>query len=175
MAASAVPRWFFKRALIAGALAVSSLVAGGLSGSTSAMADTANFGRRSLAPGFGVDDGNVAGYTGGSYSFSAIANRDSNGNSCLGYGDPQPDYILTLEKDFAALELIVDSGGADTTLVVEGPGALWCGNDIDDFNLDARVLGKLVNAGSYRIWVGTMTPGDRQNYTLTISEEVNAE
>ena len=140
-----------------------------------AMAETANFGSRSLTPGFSLEDGNVTGYTGGSYSFSALANRDELGNSCLGYGDSQPDYILTLEQDFTALQLMVDSGGADTTLVIEGPDGFWCGNDIDDYNPDARIIGENVKAGSYSVWVGTMAPGDRQNYTLTISEDVSTD
>lgn len=139
---------------------------------TPALAETANFGSRSLAPGFSLEDGSVTGFTGGSYSFSALANRDEQGNSCLGYGDSQPDYILTLEQDFAALQLVVDSGGADTTLVIEGPEGFWCGNDIDDFNPDAQIIGENVKAGSYSVWVGTMNAGDRQNYTLTISEDV---
>ncbi len=151
------------------------LALGCILSATPAMAETANFGSRSLTPGFGLEDSNVTGYTGGSYSFSALANRDQQGNSCLGYGDSQPDYILTLEKDFTALQLIVDSGGADTTLVIEGPEGFWCGNDIDDYNPDARIIGENVKAGSYSVWVGTMNPGDRQNYTLTISEEVSSD
>lgn len=165
MPAFASHRWLLKLAL-----AVSCVL-----GTTPALAETANFGSRSLTPGFSLEDGNVTGYTGGSYSFSALANRDIQGNSCLGYGDSQPDYILTLEKDFTALQLMVDSGGADTTLIIEGPEGFWCGNDIDDFNPDARIVGEDVKAGSYSVWVGTMTPGDRQNYTLTISEETDAE
>ena len=165
MATPSTNRWLLKLALALGLIFSAS----------PAMAETANFGSRSLTPGFGLEDGNVTGYTGGSYSFSALANRDELGNSCLGYGDSQPDYILTLEQDFAALELIVDSGGADTTLVIEGPEGFWCGNDIDDYNPDAHIIGEDVKAGSYSVWVGTMTPGDRQNYTLTISEEVSTD
>ncbi len=132
---------------------------------------TTNFGSRSLTPGFGVEDGSVTGFTGGTYSFSALSNRDGDGNSCLGYGDSQPDYLLTLEQEFEELQLLVDSGGADTTLVVEGPNnSFWCGNDIDELNLDAQIIGEGFKAGSYSVWVGTMTAGDRQNYTLTISE-----
>jgi len=147
-----------------------SLALGYMLCATSAMAETANFGSRSLAPGFTTQDGMITGYTGGSYSFSALANRDELGNSCLGYGDSHPDYKLTLEKDFTSLLLVVDSGGADTTLVVEGPDGFWCGNDIDELNADASIIGEDVKAGSYSVWVGTMSPGDRQNYTLTISE-----
>lgn len=142
-----------------------------LFGATPAIAQTANFGSLSLTPGFELDESSLNGYTGGSYSFSALTNRDQQGNSCLGYGDSQPDYIFTLEQDFTALQLVVDSGGADTTLVIQGPEGFWCGNDIDDFNPDANVLSEDLKAGTYSVWVGTMTPGDRQNYTLTISEE----
>lgn len=137
-----------------------------------ATAEETNFGSRSLAPGFAAEAASLSGFTGGSYSFSALSNRDRDGNACLGYGDARPDYILTLEQDFSRLSFSVDSGGADTTLLIRGPGGVWCGNDISKLDLDAQIQGQDLKAGSYSVWVGTMVAGDRQSYRLTLSEDI---
>lgn len=136
-------------------------------------AEDANFGSRTLAPGFSAEQAMVNGFTGGSYSLSALSNRDRQGNRCLGYGDSHPDHILTLETRFEQLTLTVDSGGSDTTLIIEGPMGFLCGNDIDELNLDAQVSAVDWEPGDYRIWVGTMASGDRQNYRLSLEEALS--
>lgn len=152
-------------------LAVVTAVGVGLGGAAvSLAAETANFEGRELSPGFSAEDGSVNGYTGGSYSLAAVENRDRDNNPCLGYGDSRPDHIVVLKADFAALTFQLDSGGKDTTLMLKGPGGVICGDDIDTVNLDDRVSGKDFKAGTYSVWVGTIKPGDRQNYRLTITE-----
>ncbi|MBD2777997.1 hypothetical protein [Iningainema tapete] len=134
------------------------------------IADTAsNFGKISLAPGFSVNNGTVGGYTGGSYSLSAISNRDRDRNACIGFASPKPDHILVLEKDLPRLKIQVDSGGKDTTLLVKGPDEILCGDDTGR-NKDASIEQSKWKAGTYSIWVGTFNSGTKLNYTLSIQE-----
>lgn len=132
-------------------------------------AQKANFGSISLAPGFASSAGRVTGYTGGSYSLSTISNRDRNNNPCIGFGDTNPDYIITLEKDFQRLKFQVDSGGNDTTLVIQGPDTIACGDDSGNSN-DASVEGTKWRSGTYRVWVGAINAGEKHKYTLSVTE-----
>ncbi len=160
-----IRRFLAHRFAIAGAVSLGCVLAG-----LPAIAETANFARRELSPGFSPEDGAVSGHTGGSYSLAVISNRDRNNNACLGYGDSRPDHILVLESDFEVLTLQVDSGGRDTTLMIEGPEGFLCGEDVDTANLDDQISSKPFKAGSYSVWIGTMEPGDRQNYRLLVTE-----
>lgn len=153
-----------------------SIISGSILGIISVLAtapvtanDNANFGTISLAPGFDVNKAIVSGYTGGSYALSIIRNRDRDGNLCVGFADPTPDHILILQKDFEQLRLLVDSAGADTTILIQGPGNqdIRCGDDTGrkkDASLEVRNL----KAGTYRVWVGVFNPGARVNYRFSI-------
>lgn len=134
-------------------------------------AQKANFDSVSLAPGFASSAGRVTGYTGGSYSLSTISNRDRNNNPCIGFGDTNPDHIIKLEKDFQRLKVQVDSGGKDTTLVIQGPkdNIVACGDDSSNSN-DASVEGTKWRSGTYRVWVGTIDAGAKYKYTLSVTE-----
>lgn len=140
--------------------------------STPVLANTANFGKLAVSPGFDPTKGTVGGYTGGSYSLSAISNRAHNRNACIGFADPNPDHILVLEKDFSRLKLLVQTGGSDTTLLVQGPdsGMIRCGDDTGK-SKDASIEDSNWKAGTYRVWVGTFNPGEKRNYTLSVHEQ----
>ncbi|HLO85005.1 MAG TPA: hypothetical protein VK203_08355 [Nostocaceae cyanobacterium] len=133
-------------------------------------AQTSNFGTIKLSPGFEPATGKVSGYTSGSYSLSAISNRDRDKKLCVGFGDPKPDHVLVLEKDFEKLTILINSGG-DTTLLVKGPddNTIRCGDDTGK-SKDASVSDRNWKSGTYRIWVGAFNPGVRRNYTLTIQQ-----
>lgn len=111
----------------------------------------------------------VNGSTGGSTSLPAIvSNSDRHGNRCLGFADPTPDHILVLQQNFSRLQLRVDSGGQDTTLVVAGPnGAIRCGDDRGN-NRDGAIDDGDWQAGTYRVWVGSGEPRSRYRYRLTV-------
>lgn len=134
----------------------------------SALAIGANFGQFSMAGGSNGNSITVTGHTGGSYSLSSIANRDSRNKPCFGYGDPNPDHIMVLENDFSHLKIQVDSQGKDTTLIIRGPngGKILCGDDSGD-NKDARIEANNWKAGTYEIWVGSMEPARGWNYRLS--------
>jgi hypothetical protein len=114
----------------------------------------------------------VGGSTGGSTSIPSItAGSDRSGNKCLGFGDTNPDHIMTLTQAVNKLTLKVNSGGRDTTIVIQGPeGELRCGDDTGS-KKDASFSGPNWNAGTYKIWVGSMESGARGNYRLNAQAE----
>lgn len=113
----------------------------------------------------------AGGETVGSYSLSNIASRDSSGEFCLGYADRTPDHVLTLEQDFTALTITVDSGGADTTLLIQGPNnnTVRCSDNAGRRNRDPEIQDTFAK-GTYRLWVGSFEQEGRHRYNLTISE-----
>jgi hypothetical protein len=136
------------------------------------LAQSANFDSMTLSSGFSPADGTVRGYTQGSFSLSSIANRDRSNNLCVGFADTTPDHILVLQQNFSQLTLQVNSGGGDTTLLVQGPndGTVRCGDDTSRTNTDASIQDTGWQAGTYRVWVGAFESGVRHDYTLTVRE-----
>ncbi|MEH2285180.1 MAG: hypothetical protein V7K90_28345 [Nostoc sp.] len=139
---------------------------------TPAIAETANFGTFNLSTNFDPAQGTVQGFTGGSYSLSAISNRDRDQKACVGFADPNPDHIMVLEKDFSQLTIQVDSNNNDTTLLIQGPDStmIRCGDDTGK-SKDASVSDRNWKRGTYRIWVGTFNPGVKRDYTLKVEQE----
>jgi hypothetical protein len=112
----------------------------------------------------------VSGFTNGISALSNIAGRDRNGMICAGFADTNPDHTMDLQQDLAALTLQVNSGGNDTSLLVQGPdGSVRCGEDSDRRNPDARIQDQSWPAGTYRIWVGSHNQGQRYSYSLSVS------
>jgi hypothetical protein len=111
----------------------------------------------------------VDGTTGGSTSLSAITtNLDRNENQCFGFGDPRPDHILSLEKPIDRLKLLVNSRGTDTTLVIQAPdGSFLCADDFGN-GKDAGLETANWQPGKYKLWIGTVRPGQRQAYQLIV-------
>ena len=139
---------------------------------TPVIAETANFGTFHLSTNFDPAKGTVQGFTGGSYSLSAISNRDRDQKACIGFADPNPDHIMVLEKDFSQLRIQVDSNNNDTTLLIQGPDqtTIRCGDDTGK-SKDASVSDRNWKNGTYRIWVGTFNPGVKRDYTLTVEKQ----
>lgn len=140
----------------------------GVAAESIATAQDSSFG--SLTLDAAKKSGVLTGSTGGSISLPAVvSNSDRNNNKCLGFGDTKPDHLLILKQNFAALKLRVNSGGSDTTLVVQGPGgAIRCGDDISSSNKDASIDDTDWQAGTYRVWVGITAPGMQRDYSLSI-------
>ncbi|MEH1829374.1 MAG: hypothetical protein V7L22_29230 [Nostoc sp.] len=138
---------------------------------TPVIAETANFGTFNLSANFNPAQGTVQGFTGGSYSLSAISNRDRDQKACIGFADPNPDHIMVLEKDFSQLTIQVDSNNNDTTLLIQGPDqtTIRCGDDTGK-SKDASVSDRNWKSGTYRIWVGTFNPGVKRDYTLKVEQ-----
>ncbi|MGV0102059.1 Peptidase S1 [Nostoc sp. DSM 114160] len=139
---------------------------------TPAIAQTANFATLNLSANFDSSQGTVQGFTGGSYSLSAISNRDRDQKACIGFADSKPDHIMVLEKDFPQLTIQVDSNNNDTTLIIQGPDktTIRCGDDTGK-SKDASVSDRDWKKGTYRIWVGTFNPGVKRDYTLKVEQQ----
>ncbi len=115
--------------------------------------------------------GTVNGSTVGFWALTNLARRDRHGYLCSGFADINPDHDLILQDDFDQLTFQVNSGGNDTTLVVQGPTdeVIRCGEDSDRRNRDAQIIDSGWLAGRYRIWVGAHHQGQRYSYSLTVS------
>ncbi|MEH2063096.1 MAG: hypothetical protein V7K50_12660 [Nostoc sp.] len=139
---------------------------------TPVIAETANFGTLNLSTNFNPAQGTMQGFTGGSYSLSAISNRDRDQKACIGFADPNPDHIMVLEKDFSQLTIKVDSNNNDTTLLIQGPDktTIRCGDDTGK-SKDASISDRNWKSGTYRIWVGTFNPGVKRDYTLKVEQQ----
>ncbi|MBE9208015.1 hypothetical protein IQ244_16080 [Nostoc sp. LEGE 06077] len=137
-----------------------------------AIAETPNFGKFSLLPGFEPAQGKFSGYTGGSFSLPAISNRDRDKKACLGFADPKPDYTMVLEKDFDQLTILVNTGNTDTTLLIKGPDneTIRCGDDTGR-SKDASISDRNWKKGIYQIWVGTFNSDAKHKYTLTVQQK----
>ncbi len=138
---------------------------------TPVIAQTANFGTIKLSSSFDTTKKVTAsGYTGGSYSLSAISNRDRDKNACIGFADPNPDHILVLEEDFSRLQILINSG-SDTTLLIQGPddNIIRCGDDTGK-SKDASISDRNWKKGTYKVWVGTLNSGVKLDYTLTVQQ-----
>ncbi|MEM1255419.1 MAG: hypothetical protein AAGI69_23525 [Cyanobacteria bacterium P01_H01_bin.21] len=119
----------------------------------------------------GFSSTQASGETVGSYGLANIANRDTSGEFCLGYADRAPDHVLTLEEDFTDLTIAVNSGGADTTLLIQGPNnsTIRCNDSASRQNRDAKIQDTF-SQGTYKLWVGSFEQEGRHRYTLRISE-----
>ncbi|MDJ0673966.1 MAG: hypothetical protein QNJ36_00970 [Calothrix sp. MO_167.B42] len=137
---------------------------------TPAIANSSNFGKIDVSPGFEPSKGRLTGYTKGSFSLHMISKRDRNGNPCTGFATPNPDHIMVLNKDFSNLELQVDSG-SDTTLLILGPddSTIRCGDDTGK-NKDASITDNDWKAGLYKIWVGNFRKNSQTNYSLYLKQ-----
>ena len=152
-----------RRLFALGAIASLSLLGFG----NRAIAQESNFGRFSLNPKTRVAV--VDGTTGGSTSLSAITtNLDRNDNQCFGFGDPRPDHILNLEQPADRLKVMINSRGTDTTLVIQAPdGSFLCADDFGN-SKDAGLESPTWKPGLYKLWIGTVRPGQRHAYQLSV-------
>ncbi|MGF1571023.1 MAG: hypothetical protein ACFCVD_23600 [Nodosilinea sp.] len=149
------------------ALIIGGLV--GLAGATAAMAQASIFGEFTLSEASPTATAN--GFTNGFLPLTNVAGRDRQGQVCTGFADANPDYVMILQQDFASLTIQVNSGGNDTTLLIQGPndGTVRCGEDTDRRNPDARIQDSGWAAGRYRIWVGSHNQGQRYDYSLSVN------
>lgn len=148
-----------------GALALAAGLAVGLTSVLPTLAQQANFDSFTLSG--TTPTASVSGFTNGISALSSIAGRDRNGTICAGFADTAPDHIMVLQQDVATLTLQVNSGGNDTSLLIQGPdGTVRCGSDTDRRNPDALVQDQNWPTGTYSIWVGSHQQGQRYNYSL---------
>lgn len=84
---------------------------------------------------------------------------------CNGFVNRRPNHVLVLEEFFEFLKIEVDSS-TDTTIVVEGPGGVWCNDDSDDAN--PAIEGQW-QPGRYKIWIGSYQEDANYDYQIKIT------
>lgn len=120
------------------------------------------FGEVELATGFGSVSVELA--AGGTIDAAAA----QLGDGCVGIIADAPDYRIQFTAGTLPLVISVLSA-ADTTLLVNGPDAVWTCNDDTD-GLNPAITFDAPLTGQYDIWVGTYTAGETPPATLTIAE-----
>ena len=84
---------------------------------------------------------------------------------CNGFVGTQPNHLLILSNFFEYLKIEVKSQ-TDTTIIVEGPGGVWCNDDFDDTN--PAIEGQW-QPGKYKIWVGSYQEDGNNQYKIKIT------
>jgi len=121
----------------------------------------------SLADGFTPNPTVVEGTGGGDRRAETVVNmRQTSTGPCLGYVSSEPHEEITLQANFSHLEMRVESD-LDTTLIIEGPGGVWCNDDHGGKN--PTISGEWL-PGLYRIWVGAYRADDVPDYRLSIRD-----
>ncbi|RUR77829.1 hypothetical protein ACF3DV_28185 [Chlorogloeopsis fritschii PCC 9212] len=115
---------------------------------------------------FSPDPLTVRGMSGGSLPGNQVVNKtETSTGPCAGFIDKKPDHILKLTSKFDYLKLQVESP-EDTTLIVSGPGGIWCNDDFEGKN--PGILGEWL-PGTYQLWVGSYQKDKYFPYTLQIT------
>jgi hypothetical protein len=119
-----------------------------------------------IGPKFSPDPFIVRGMSGGPLPANKVVNRkETPTGPCTGFVDSKPDHILKLKSKFNYLKVVVESP-EDTTLIISGPGGIWCNDDFDGKN--PGILGEWL-PGTYQIWVGSYQKNKSFPYTLKIT------
>lgn len=106
------------------------------------------------------------GISGGAITALEITNTENTATGyCDGFASRQPNHILKLASFFEFLRLEVESP-ADTTILVQGPGGVWC-ND-DSHNANPMIEG-VWQPGEYKVWIGSYQANSNNNYRIKIT------
>ena len=137
--------------------------------STQPQAASAQLSAVTLAIGFTPDPTVLSGEGGGDRPAADVVNtRRTTTGPCLGYISSAPHEEVTLESEFSHLEMWVESE-LDTTLIIEGPGGVWC-NDDSQGSQNPAISGEWL-PGLYRVWIGAYRADEIPAYQLHISDQ----
>ncbi|ELS03074.1 hypothetical protein Xen7305DRAFT_00027930 [Xenococcus sp. PCC 7305] len=107
----------------------------------------------------------IDGTSGGQIEAIEVVNiKETSTGPCNGLVEQQPNHILILNTFFEFLKIEVESS-IDTTILVQGPGGIWCNDDYNNIN---PALEGQWQQGKYKLWVGSYesTPN---NYRIRIT------
>lgn len=120
-----------------------------------------------LSPKFSPDPLEIRGISGGSVEAKDVVGRsETQTGACNGFVDAEPDHTVVLNAFFSHLSLKIQSP-QDTTLVIKGPGGIWCNDDHEGKN--PGIAGEWL-AGTYQIWIGSYDKTKYVPYILRITE-----
>lgn len=106
------------------------------------------------------------GISGGAIIVKDIAQTEKTATGyCDGYVNSQPNHLLKLESFWQSLRLEINSQ-ADTTILVKGPGGIWCNDDSGTVN---PIIEGQWQPGLYQIWVGSYQANVKNNYQIKIT------
>lgn len=108
----------------------------------------------------------IKGKSGGTIKAKEITQIENTATGyCDGYVRPQPNHVLKLESFFESLRLEVESS-ADTTILVKGPGGVWCNDDAGSAN--PMIEGQW-QPGTYQVWIGSYRANSNNRYRIKIT------
>lgn len=108
----------------------------------------------------------VEGVSGGSLAALEVVRTEQTATGyCDGFVNRQPNHTLTLKKFFDFLKIEVDSS-ADTTILIKGPGGIWCNDDANNTN---PVIEGQWKPGVYKIWIGSYEENAVNDYRIRIT------
>ena len=107
----------------------------------------------------------IEGISGGTTSAQEITQTENTATGyCDGYVQPQPNHLLKLESFFEFLRLEVRSP-VDTTILIKGPGGVWCNDDAGTAN--PMIEGQW-QPGIYQVWIGSYQADSNNEYEIKI-------
>lgn len=125
------------------------------------------FGDITINPKFAPDPLTVRGMGGGLVPAGKVnGGAKTPTGPCRGFVDEAADHSLKLTGKFDYLKIQVESP-ADTTMMIKGPGGIWCNDDFHGKN--PGIVGEWLR-GIYKIWVGSYEKGKYLPYTLKITK-----
>jgi hypothetical protein len=108
--------------------------------------------------------------SGGSVEVSSL----SLGPDCTGFAANAPDFRFDYAGSASRLRIFyVAADGSNTTLIVNGPAAIWYCNDDDPLSGTTNPMVEISapGTGQYDIWVGTYGSSNSGSGTLYITEQ----
>jgi len=110
----------------------------------------------------------IRGETGGKYKAAALLNTEGTSTGfCNGFVHKKPNHLLLLSNFFEFLKIEVNSN-SDTSIIIEGPGGVWCNDDFHGIN---PVIEGQWQPGNYKIWIGSYQKNNDRNYQMKITSK----
>lgn len=103
----------------------------------------------------------------GKASVTAIEIADNESTptgSCSGFVSQEANHTLVLTTFINMLQINVTSQ-EDTTLIIKGPGGIWCNDDYNGRN--PAIVGQW-QSGTYSVWIGSYNRNTPYTYQLEI-------
>lgn len=108
----------------------------------------------------------IRGETGGRHRAAELLDTEGTSTGfCNGFVKKKPNHILVLSSFFDFLKIEVNSS-SDTSIIIEGPGGVWCNDDFHGIN---PVIEGQWQPGNYKIWIGSYQKSNDRNYQMKIT------
>ncbi len=102
---------------------------------------------------------------GNSLAADVVRTENTATGYCDGFVHRQPNHIFRLNSFFDFLKVEVESA-ADTTIVIKGPGGVWCNDDAENAN---PIIEGQWQPGIYEVWIGSYQENVNNNYRIKIT------